>query len=1205
LKVGTINVAGIDGKEAEIVQLLGQEPMDILALTETWSAGMGSYLCGVSTHKILSLGASRSSRGGRNKGGCALLVATRFNAKQVEDEDNSPELGNILWVRLKARRRRDLFVCVVYGPQATDPREKRDAFYQCLFEQTLKYRRQGDVIVLGDFNARVDCSHEGNGAPIGQHGDARDNANGPLFREWLKNSHMFVGNGRRHEDGVFTRIYRGAKSVIDYIVLSRELFDDMVKTRVLEDYDMGSDHKPVITEISYRGLVSSRAKREKRLKSWRLRDEEVRKQYQEKLSVRLDEWAQSVPRLSSLADGPREEALWDGWKKCVDQAASEVLGWTSGSRHFLKPWWNQEVKDAIKERRRQYTLVKELPRDQWGDYYEAARAVKAAVGRAKREAWQSLMKEIEETRSSDSRAFYRLIRRFDSGRKRVRSNALDIEEAARHFESLGRAEEDDDPNTVDIPEGSALPPSEEEVRRALISLPRGKAVSDHMSVELLKDGGEPIVQSLKTLFGEFFHMERVNRDFVTGTIVPIHKEGSVQQATNYRGITLSNVVGKCYSKTVGNKFSPQLEDGVIHDEQGGFRVERACDEQVFLLHSFLAQRKALGLITYLLFVDFKKAFDSVSRKRLFEKMVSIGVDGKVIRAIRSLYQGHSARVRVDGNLSREFSVELGVKQGCVMSTELFKVFVNDLIEKLRAADCAVGNSATVRSAAVMLSCLMFADDLVIVADTQRQLQLLADILKEWCEDNALRVNASKTKVMVVGPRGHKAKINLAGTTLEVVKEYKYLGMILSNDLSWNKHVSYVLGKMKKRIGEFSFLFGNNGLSVGARLQVYRCLVLSVITYGAGVWQMTDHQLRQLELAHRAALKRILKTSRTTTTAAVLADTGMLSVERLMEESVLKFAGRLKRMDQSRLVHQQFNATLEDPRHPWTRRLKRLLNLYELGESWQGAAELSKSQWNKLVKATVHHHFADELGTSLASAVKCSTITPTVTEGKLRSARYLSQLSGKLGSFLFKLRAGSLRLAIEEGRIQKVERHERLCPLCGEEVEDTSHFVLRCPRLQEERHSLSISLSSPLSQEEHFYPTSLSSLTRVDHEPLTSPFDTARSSPDTSELSRTLSFLLDSTPPHRSPSTAWMVLVASAIHSMWVKRCTLLHSGSQSHSPVYSNNIAHIDTHTDNNTNTYSNASQTNLNTNTHLNNNTIYTADHPCRVNALTARPSS
>lgn len=1108
LTVGTLNIQGMAGKEAEISDLLREHALDVLVLTETWETSMQHYLTGIASHRYFALGAKSSqAKRGRNKGGCGILVSRSLEARPVqapEDGDaGEDEAGSLLWIQVGPTTR-PLFIGAVYGPQATVRKDLREAFYQRLTAECLALQARGHVLVLGDFNARLDLTRI-ESDHVGPYGEKKGNANGALFLDWLESANMFSLNGRRRDLGLYTRIRGKEKSIIDYIVCDEELFRSSLEMRVLEDYDIGSDHRPLIAAFPADAIERTSRPAQRRLRIWRLRDPEVAQQYREVLSRRL----KNRPRYPELQGQERVEAEWKSWKVAVLAAAEEALGRTSDHQGALKPWWNAEVMKAIRERRRIFCELQKRPDADWKLYQDAVRRVREEVRRAKREAWEAFIANFEATECEDPRTFFRLAARLDGGRRRTRSSGLDPEQAAAFFEHLGKARSEENLADLELPEGTMTTILREQVVKALASLKQGKAVSDEIATELLKEGGEDMIDSLHDLFQLLWSAERVPRDFVEGLIVPIHKQGAKNKPENYRGITLMNAVSKCYSKVAVNAFSARLEAECIEDEQGGFRVHRACDEQFFALHALLKGRKQRGKDTYLMFVDFQKAFDSVPRAKLLKKLLATGVDGKLLRVIRSLYQGHCARVRIDDKTSRPFEIGVGVKQGCVMSTELFKVFVNDLIQRLRQVG---GVTVETVDGAQRLACLMFADDLVLMAESATDLQRLTDALATWCEENELVINVDKTKVMVVG-KATKATVRLLGHRVEVVSAYKYLGIMLSRDLKWTQHVTYTMDKVKRRMAECHHLLSHKDLTPSTRLHLYKCLIVPIMTYGAGLWLLTDHQKRQLEALHLKALKAILGTCTSTTSAAVYADSGMLSVEALQEECMLKLAGRLSRASADRLVSKLFRTLQAEARDEWCTRLNALLHRHNLRLDGSEIPE----QWNKRVTDRIHAHFAEQLRENLAQAVKCPNLRPQLRRGRLQRADYL-KLATPLASLCFKLRAGSLRLAIEEGRMKKLKREERLCPLCHTEVEDAEHFVLRCPSLDPERREMLQKSHEPANSTLPPWMGSLFALRSLDGE-------------ETQE-----------------GAVEQVRAALSGLHKMWVRRCALLHQPNPSPSP---------------------------------------------------------
>lgn len=425
----------------------------------------------------------------------------------------------------------------------------------------------------------------------------------------------------------------------------------------------------------------------------------------------------------------------------------------------------------------------------------------------------------------------------------------------------------------------------------------------------------------------------------------------------------------------------------------------------------------------------------------------LGVDGNLIRAIRSLYVGHNARLRLNGELSDAFGIELGVKEGCVLSPELFKVFINDLITAVNSAAAGVDLSFA------MISCLLFADDLVMMSESLEGLKKQATALESWCTQNELMANVSKTKVMIMNTKDRFSDLTINGEVVEVVHEYRYLGLTFCDDLQWKSHFISLLKQLKSRLASLYSLFSNKCMSIAARLSLYKSLMGSLFRYGSGVWQFSGYQLQELERVQLRALRTILGCATTTTSAALYSETGLSPVRYLIDKSFLQFAGKIGATSCDRIVHKLFVSPDDGNKCPWRTRLALLLRRYNLCESFQGlkSGHVGKDEWKTCVQTSVWNERTSDLRSSLSAAVKCSHLEFSC--DRTGPAAYFSIQPAKLASFFFKLRSGSLRLEIEEGRFHKLPREERLCRACGIAVEDVKHFLLDCHGLAHERKSL--------------------------------------------------------------------------------------------------------------------------------------------------------
>ena len=174
---------------------------------------------------------------------------------------------------------------------------------------------------------------------------------------------------------------------------------------------------------------------------------------------------------------------------------------------------------------------------------------------------------------------------------------------------------------------------------------------------------------------------------------------------------------------------------------------------------------------YCALIDFTKAFDYIVRENLWYKFVNLGLRDKILNIIKSMYSSVKSRVKFSNKLGNEFHCSLGVRQGECLSPLLFSLYLND-IEKHVINLGLDGIDVDV----FKIFMLIYADDTVIFANTQKQLQNSLDLLLEYCIKWKLTINVSKTKVMVfrkggVLPRNMVFYYN--GVVLEIEKEFKY------------------------------------------------------------------------------------------------------------------------------------------------------------------------------------------------------------------------------------------------------------------------------------------------------------------------------------------------------------------------------------------------------------------------------------------------
>lgn len=252
---------------------------------------------------------------------------------------------------------------------------------------------------------------------------------------------------------------------------------------------------------------------------------------------------------------------------------------------------------------------------------------------------------------------------------------------------------------------------------------------------------------------------------------------------------------------------------------------------------------------YAFFVDFQTAFDGIPRKMLFYKLFNAGLSTKFIKNIMRMYADTASAVWDGKRLSDWFSTTSGVRQGCVFSPAFFAIFINDLVDYIKGG-------VTVED--IVINVLMYADDIVILADSPEQLQVMIKQLEEYCKLWDFKINLNKSKIMIFGGgrRSAREKWNLGEMEIEIAPEYKYLGFVLTPRLSLQNHFKERLKLSKFSINcTWSSLMTNKDINIDAKFNVFEACSRSVICYGAQVWGYKEHEM--VEKLNRYFLKKLI------------------------------------------------------------------------------------------------------------------------------------------------------------------------------------------------------------------------------------------------------------------------------------------------------------------------------------------------------------
>ena len=244
-------------------------------------------------------------------------------------------------------------------------------------------------------------------------------------------------------------------------------------------------------------------------------------------------------------------------------------------------------------------------------------------------------------------------------------------------------------------------------------------------------------------------------------------------------------------------------------------------------HMFILKHLLINIGSlYACFVDFRKAFDSVIHDGLRFKLLELGIGTKFYN-IKNMYHSSQSCVRLGNGLTDPLKLGVGVRQGDVLSPNLFKIFINDLPKYLHS--CPDKNT--------YLHCLMYADDVVVLSESALDLQEKLKKLEAYCADWCLNVNIDKTKVMIFDKAGRVIKSNFVfqNEIIECVSSYRYLGLHVSASGTF----SYAKSELYKKGLKAYFKLCKNILNLypclRTSLHIFDHTVKPILLYGSEIW----------------------------------------------------------------------------------------------------------------------------------------------------------------------------------------------------------------------------------------------------------------------------------------------------------------------------------------------------------------------------------
>ena len=934
------NAEGLYRKTTALKQKLATENIHVACIQETH----------LNPNHRLSVRGYTSFRMDRegHKGGVLILVKNNIAVLEEYKVDTNQQ-SEINGVKIRIEEK-EMKIYNIYSPQDKE-----------LSLQTLDITGE-DCLVIGDMNSHsTSWGYEEN--------DRR----GDEVEDWQIETDLLLLNDPEDPPTYFSR--RWLTTTSPDIAFATENIASKT-SRIVSSQLAGSDHKPVLLSLD----LNLNTKENKPIPRWN-----YKKADWEKFSQLTDKYTQAIVSTNNNINRPA--ASFDS---AILKAAAETI--PRGARKNYKPYWTEELQAYEDDVTKTREEVEKNPT------VENNIAFKRSSAKCRKEFIQAARKSWKEKTESlnfekDSNKLWKLAKSLNN--EDTLSTPITIEKdetihtgkmaancLIENYEQQSDVKVPQDrkreiqnnlkniqPNEENTPDFMKNPFTLEELSQAKNSLKLKKSPGpDKVTNEMLLHLGPKANSKLLQIYNNSWKSGNIPQSWREATMIPVLKKGKHKnKATSYRPISLLSCTGKLMERMVNTRLTWHLESkNILVKEQAGFRQNMSTEDQV----TYIAQKIEDGFQnkqhTLTVWVDMEKAFDKVWKDGLRYKLRENGVSDNMYKWISQYLYNRTARVRVEGEYSREKVLREGVPQGGVLSPTLFLVFINDIMKDMPKK----------------IQGAIYADDLVLWCSEEHlntaryRMQEALNVLDRWTKKWLVKLNSSKTTYTIFSlstlEQNKTTTLQIDGENLEKEDYPIYLGITFDPRLTWKQQTEKAERRGKIQLNLMRKIAGSTwGADHQTLKNLYTGSVRPTLEYGIQAWgNTTKAHFDRVNRVQNQATRIITGAIKSTPIVKLEESTGLQSLKERKETKVLMQAAKFQRM----------------PQHPMNSRLKQYST-----NRLQSRTSFVKNKSTLLQKhPDLHKHAPKEIPNCLATPLwqgnhpRYKTAVPNIKQKDLQS-----------------------------------------------------------------------------------------------------------------------------------------------------------------------------------------------------------------------------